>query len=306
MKKTALALMFLVAAQALSLAQQAPHFSQFTFSKLNLNPALLGGYESFTVSGFYRHQWFGVEGAPRTGLLNVVAPLTRHRAVVGMSLAYDQIGMTRTGSAAASYTYVVQLRNGLKVLGGLTGAVEYGSIDYTMANPADPLDALIGDVAEGVWRPNFGAGAAVHARNWYAGISVPRFLRNHLYRSHRADASARAYNELFLTGGIDVRIASMARFRPGMLVSVNPSAPMDIAIDASFLLYNQFILAAAYRLDDALTAAVQYRLNPMWKMGVAYDFTISGLNRYSNGTAEIMLEYSLDRVTDGTRHIRFF
>lgn len=306
MKKTIIVLAFISTLQGIALGQQAPHFSQFTFSKLNLNPALLGGYEAFTVSGFYRHQWFGVEGAPRTGLLNVVAPLTRHRAVLGMSLAYDQIGMTRTGSATASYTYVVQLRNGLKVLGGLSGAVEYGSIDFSMANPADPLDALIGDVAEGAWRPNFGAGAAVHARNWYAGISVPRFLKNHLYRSHRTDAKTRAYNEFFLTGGVDVRLASMARFRPGMLVTVNPSAPMDLAFDASFLLYNQFILAAAYRLDDALTAAVQYRLNPMWKMGVSYDFTVSGLNRYSNGTAEIMLEYSLDRVTDGTRHIRFF
>ena len=79
-----------------------------------------------------------------------------------------------------------------------------------------------------------------------------------------------------------------------------------LLFDLSVLLMNQFILGAAYRLDDAVSAIVQYRLSSQWKMGLGYDMTVSPLNEYSNGTAEIMLEYSLDRAVDGNRHIRFF
>lgn len=107
-------------------------------------------------------------------------------------------------------------------------------------------------------------------------------------------------------GGVDIGLSPNFRVRPGALLSYNPSAPVDIAFDVSVLLMNQLILGAAYRLDDALSGIVQYRISPEWKLGVGYDFTISALNQYSNGTAEIMLEYSLDRASDGTRHIRFF
>ena len=96
------------------------------------------------------------------------------------------------------------------------------------------------------------------------------------------------------------------RVRPGVLMSYNPSAPLDLGFDLSMLLMNQLIIGAAYRLDDAFSGIIQYRVSTQWKLGMGYDFTVSALNQYSNGTAEIMLEYSLDRATDGTRHIRFF
>jgi type IX secretion system PorP/SprF family membrane protein len=288
-------------------AQQAGHFSQYTFNKLNFNPALLGAYEALTLSGFYRHQWFGVAGAPRTGLLNVIAPLTRHNTVLGMSLSYDQIGMTQTGQAAASYTYVVRMNNGMQLMGGLNGMVEYGRVDWTLADPSNPQDGLIGDGAENVWKPNFGAGLGINTRSWYVGLSVPRFLKNHLFRGNQVDEpKAIAFNEIYLMGGVDFRLGNNVRFRPSLLISYNPSAPLDIAGDASFLMFNRLILGAAYRLEDAATAFVQYRFSPQWKMGVAYDFTLSDLNHYSNGSAEFMMEYTFDRAEDGTRHIRFF
>ncbi len=294
-----------LSASGIAGAQQSPQFSQFTFNKLNFNPALVGAYEALTISGFYRHQWFGVEGAPRTGLLNVVAPLTRHNTILGMSLSYDQIGMTQTGTATASYTYRVQFRNGVQVLGGLLGVLEYGRVNWPMADPMDANDAMIGGQAGTAWKPNFGAGIALNTTSWYLGISVPRFMKYHLFRGGD-QMDVEDYREWYMMGGLDIPLSPTIRFRPGTLLSYNPSAPLDLALDASLLFYSQFIVGASYRLDDALTGFVQYRMSPQWKMGIAYDFTVSRLNRHSDGTAEIMLEYSLVKMQDGTRHIRFF
>lgn len=287
--------------------QNAAQFTQFTFNKLNFNPALVGAYDALTISGFYRHQWFGVEGAPRTGLVNVVAPLSRHNTVLGGSISYDQIGMTQTGNASLSYAYQIHFKNGMKLLGGLLGSVEYGRVDWTMANPQDVNDALLGEGMENIWKPNFGAGVSLNARNWYVGFSVPRFMRNHLFRGTMPDDMNMAdFREYYFMGGLDFGFGPDVRFRPGMLMSYNPSAPFNWAFDASLLLFNQFVTGVAYRLDDAGTVFLQYRMSPEWKMGFAYDFTVSPLNNYSHGTAEIMLEYTWDRVQEGVRHIRFF
>lgn len=288
-------------------AQQSAQFTQFTFNKLNFNPSLTGAYEALTFTGFYRHQWFGVEGAPRTGMVNVVAPLTRHNTVLGLAVSYDQIGMTQTGQATASYAYVMRMPSGLQLLGGLSGTVEYGRVDWSMADPGDLGDQLLGTGMENIWKPNFGAGLTLHNRSWYVGVSVPRFLKNALFRGPKdQQGSAADYREIYGMAGFDVGVSPGFRIRPGVLMSYNPAAPLDLGFDLSVLLMNQFILGAAYRLDDAVSAIVQYRLSSQWKMGLGYDMTVSPLNEYSNGTAEIMLEYSLDRAVDGNRHIRFF
>ncbi len=288
-------------------AQHSAQFTQFTFNKLNFNPSLVGTYDALTFTGMYRHQWFGVEGAPRTGMVNIIAPLSQHNAVLGMAMSYDLIGVTQTGQATASYAYILHMAGGLQLLGGLSGTLEYGRINWDLADPADVGDPLVGTGLENVWKPNFGAGLTLNNKAWYIGISVPRFLKNHLYRDNtNSEIKTGDIREVFGMAGFDIGLAPQCRVRPGVLLSYNPSAPMDIAFDLSVLLMNQLILGVAYRLDDAISGVVQYRISPQWKLGVGYDFTVSALNQYSNGTAEIMLEYSLDKASEGTRHIRFF
>lgn len=287
-------------------SQQAAQFSQYTFNKLNFNPGLVGAYDALTITGIYRHQWFGIEGAPRTGLLNVVAPLTRFNTVLGLSTGYDQIGMTRTGHATATYSYIIKFKNGLQVSPGISGTIEYGQVDWTLANPANQNDNMLGEGNGNKWSPNFGLGVAMNTRSWYLGVSLPRILKYHLFRGENDEYKSYQYRELYVMGGVDIGLGRMVRFRPGILMTYNPSAPFDFGLDGSFLLMNQFIVGAAYRLDDALSAFVQYRISPEWKIGFAYDFTVSKLNTHSNGTAEILLEYSLDKMLSGTRNLRFF
>ena len=47
-------------------AQQDVQYSQFIFNKMAYNPAYAGSKEAMTLGALYRHQWQGVEGAPRT------------------------------------------------------------------------------------------------------------------------------------------------------------------------------------------------------------------------------------------------
>ena len=47
-------------------AQQDPKFSQFFISGLGYNPAYAGSRDAMSGVLFYRNQWVGIEGGPKT------------------------------------------------------------------------------------------------------------------------------------------------------------------------------------------------------------------------------------------------
>ncbi|MDH3710141.1 MAG: type IX secretion system membrane protein PorP/SprF, partial [Cyclobacteriaceae bacterium] len=53
-------------------------------------------------------------------------------------------------------------------------------------------------------------------------------------------------------------------------------------------------VGASYRSGDAFLWLFQLQLNEKFKFGYAYDMTSSGLNQFSNGTHELMLNFQID------------
>jgi hypothetical protein len=49
----------------------------------------------------------------------------------------------------------------------------------------------------------------------------------------------------------------------------------------------------SYRSSDAVVGMIELKLNPMFRLGYAYDHNISDLVNYNSGTHEFMLRYEL-------------
>ena len=77
MKKAFYTYILLMLSSTFVLAQQDAQFSQYMFNGIYINPAYAGYKEQLNVHAFYRNQWSGVNGAPRTGSLAVdaIAPM---------------------------------------------------------------------------------------------------------------------------------------------------------------------------------------------------------------------------------------
>ena len=76
-------------------AQQELMTSQYMFNGLFLNPAYAGSHPYASATVLHRSQWVGMEGAPRTNLLGLDAPLMDGKMGVGVTFSHDVIGISR-------------------------------------------------------------------------------------------------------------------------------------------------------------------------------------------------------------------
>lgn len=287
--------------------QSDPHYTQFMHNKMAINPAYAGSKEVLTFTSLYRNQWSGVTGAPTTFALNAHAPFFSNRCGAGISLVGDQHGFFKSYNIGLNYSYRIPMKNGATFSIGLSGQIEYGQIDFTMIDPADMNDEDIPTSETSRINPNVGLGFYYSHPQYYVGLSVPSFMRTAVY-SNDPDGGVNL-NQLrtyHLMGGFMTRINHAVQFKPALLVTYNPSTPIEVDVNASFLFMDKIWVGASYRLGDSFDAMIQYQFNPQIRAGVAVDLTTSELSQYSPGSFEVMLEYGLNFEGKGMNHLRYF
>src|ERR1700744_1567171 len=100
----------LLCAANVSQAQNYPHYTMFMFNKLLYNPAYAGNKDLTTVNAYYRDQWTGIDGAPKTFTVSVDGPVGsymkpfRHVAL-GLLISNEQLGVVNNTNVMAYYAY---------------------------------------------------------------------------------------------------------------------------------------------------------------------------------------------------------
>jgi len=288
-------------------AQQDVQYSQFIFNKMAYNPAYAGSKEAMTLGAIYRHQWQGIEGAPRTLSAFAHAPFLNNRCGAGLAITSDRIGMVDNSYIDLNYAYRIALQKETVLSVGLLTRFEYSRVDWTKAETVDFGDQLIPTETNqsGV---NFGLGMYLSSKNYYVGLSVPSLLKTTLYNSSEFFGinEISKYRSYYLMGGIIARVADNVMFKPAMMISYSPNAPFELDMNASFLFMQAFWIGATYRLGDSVDAVLQYQLSKQFKLGLATDFTLSELRDYTSGSFEVMIEYLFFYDKEGINNIRFF
>ncbi len=289
------------------MAQSDVIYTHFMFNKLAYNPAYAGSRGAFDLSGIYRQQWAGIDGAPQTGTFNVHTPFAGGRNAAGLSLTSDQIGKVNTNALDLYYAYHLQLNGKGKLSLGLQGRIEQARIAWSEAKPLDLDDEQIPVGDESVFAPNFGVGAYYYTDKYFAGFSVPRLLRNALY----LDQSDRSIDRngirtYYMMGGANIRLGMKTQLVPSFLVSYNPNAPVDIDLNANLRFLDAFWVGASYRLSDSFDAMVGYEFKNGLRLGMAVDYTTSELQKATTGGYEVLLGYTFKCKDCNVSHLRFF
>lgn len=171
-------LFFLVA--QFTFGQQLPIFSQYQEGDHFTNPALLSNgllkYDlNSTASLVYRHQWTGIEDAPRTSLGRFEHWDDDYNFSYGGSFIYDETGPTSFMGIYGKAGYGVELSRDWLLSVALSG----GIVQYRIkANELNFLEE--GDIAQNNQvrlYPDLGAGAVLYYdRKYYVGFSVPQVI----------------------------------------------------------------------------------------------------------------------------------
>ncbi len=268
-----------------SFGQQDPQFSQNMFNRLYTNAAVAGSNDAICATLIYRTQWVGFEGAPKTGVFGVEAPLGKFG--LGLSVATDKLGFENTLQAKLAVAYHFPVGN----TGKLGIGVDIGYMqktldgDFIYNDPNDPSIPL-GSVSGSAF-PDLGAGLYYSSSKAYAGLSASHLIENKIKFGNAESTSKRHY---YLQGGYSFQLSPSLALKPSVFVkSDGTSTQFDI--NANVHIKDIFWIGASYRLEDAVVLMAGLNIFKGLRLGYSYDMTTSDIKSHSSGSHEIMLGY---------------
>lgn len=275
-------------------AQQLPQFTQYMFNTISVNPAYAGSRETLSIVGLHRSQWVGIEGAPSTQTLSIHTPLRNEKIGLGLSFIKDELGYENFSYLYGDFSYTIQTGDQSRLAFGLKAGFTQYSLDNEFRNdPSISPDQVIFGI-ENRWSPNIGAGVYWHTNRWYLGLSTPRILNTNLNRKEGFEALERI--SYYFTGGYVFDISNNTKFKPAFLVKATNGAPISYDLTANFLFYEKFWLGGSYRINEsaaALGAIADFQVSKQIRIGYAYEYPLSDLNAYTDGTHEIIVMFEL-------------
>jgi type IX secretion system PorP/SprF family membrane protein len=283
-------------------AQQYPVFSQYYFNELVINPAFAGSHVQLSMNATYRSQWVNFPGAPKTFSFSGHSSLFNGKIGVGLLVNSDQIGSYNNKNVYGFYAYKIRLNNGTLSM-GLQAGLNLLRADFSKLNLVDQTDPSFSSTNG--FKPNFGAGLYYHQKNFFLGFSVPFILNNGVTANVATTLDqikeARYY---FLRGGAIFPIdrANNVKFNPSILVRGQEGQPLSVDLNAGFVFYDAMSVGASWRNVDALITFVDFKLTDHFHFAYSYDWTTSGINTYSNGSHEFLINYRA-KITKGHRGI---
>ncbi len=277
-----------------SFAQQDPQLTQYMFDRLSINPAVAGTTGQLCATGFFRQQWSGFDGAPKTGLFNAHMPINKISSGVGLSVYVDELGQQQSTFARLSYSFHRKIGPGTFGIGLSAGLLAHtlGNNWIARDNVAD--DSAIPAVGRSDSGFDLGAGLYYTSPTFWIGLSS-----THLTELELDDVSIKAVRHYFVQAGYDWAINGDKKYvlQPSTLIKSDGTST-QVDLTATFLYNNQVWLGVSYRTEDAIAPLIGYQFElpnkkSMLKIGYSYDVTTSRLKNYSSGTHEIMLNYCM-------------
>lgn len=295
-----------------SFAQQDAQFSQYMFNSLIINPAYAGYKEELNLSLLHRNQWVGLPGSPKTQTLMVDGAFFHNRNVgLGLSIVHDKIGLQSQTAAYANYSYRVPVGEKSRLAFGLALGVSQYSLNAGQANIEDPNDPNFNSGNQNHLAPDGKFGIHYSNENFYAGASVTNLISSSLnYQQTGKDAIARQGKHYFITSGYLVELNDNIKFKPSIMFRDDTKGPSNLDLNAFFLFKEAVWLGVSYRSGlnlwqkpewesgafkkNAVVGLVEMFFAKKYRLGYAYDHSLSDLGGYTNGTHEISLGLTIN------------
>ncbi|MDY0989728.1 type IX secretion system membrane protein PorP/SprF [Flavobacterium sp. CFBP9031] len=286
-------------------AQQDPQYTQYMYNTLTVNSAYAGSLGHLAITGIYRTQWVGIEGAPDTQSFSLDTPVGKNVGL-GISIVNEEIGPTEEQYLDANFSYSIKSGETHKLSFGIKGGGRVINIDWSKGSYKDP-DVQFRENITNKFLPVVGAGLYWHGERDYIGLSVPNFMTRERYTYD--DISEDLVNQrihVYLIGGYVFDLSAHTKFKPAVFLKYVAGAPIIADISANFMFNNALTLGVSYRTSDSVSGLVGIQITPMIMAGYAYDYTTTALQNYNSGTHEIMLRFELVSRKKGLKSPRFF
>ncbi|MCZ4245118.1 PorP/SprF family type IX secretion system membrane protein [Pedobacter punctiformis] len=292
-------------------AQQDAQFSQYMFNGIYINPAYAGYREQLNVHAFYRNQWTGIDGAPKTLSFAIDAIANDGNVGLALQASSDRLGAQRNTAIYANYAYRIRLNNdgtSRLAFGIGAGAVQLG-IDGSLLDPND-FEREQPTGLQSTIVPDARAGVFYSNNRFYAGFSADNLISQYIDINQYAFIP-KPKPHYYLTAGMLLPLSADVLLKPSFLLKDDRGGPTSLDLNAFFIISDKIWVGGSYRTGiklydksylqkdlsqlNSAVAAVQLFPSQNLRIGYAYDFSIGPLQGYSSGTHEISIGYFFNR-----------
>ena len=282
--------------------QQPPQYTQYMYNTAILN----SGYSAngiLEATLLHRSQWVGIDGAPEAQSLSVQGRL-REKIGLGLTVVNDNIGAANNLDVNGLFSYEIPTGYTTKLSLGINAGIDILKVDWSKGTFEDGQDPIFAENVNKL-RPVFGAGAYFHGDRWYVGVSSHNFLNSQIYSDDEEEVTDRKSQYYFMAGYV-IDLSDNLKFKPSVLTKHVSGAPITVDVSGNFLIKEILALGLAYRYNDAVSALAGLHISRSFFLGYSYDYSITGLRSYNDGSHEIILKYNLFDSKKRALSPRFF
>ena len=312
MKKRLLILLFCFAGIVRVSAQQDAQFSQYMFNGIYINPAYAGYREVWNAHAFYRNQWGGFPGAPKTISLAVDGIAHEKRYGLALQVVNDKIGLQESTSLYGNFSVRIPIEyeeSGKTLSLGIGAGFIQNRIRVDEFDPtSDPVgdDPTLYNAVANRFTPDASIGVFYNSNSFYVGLSADNLITSaYDAKSDSPNPFAERKIHMYFTAGALIPVSEVLQFKPTMLLKEDFAGPTSLDINA-FMLFNEKVwIGAGYRTAlfnkeliqtdlkkaGAIIGMAELFIGQKIRVGYAYEYSInnSALNNYP--TNEISLSY---------------
>ncbi|MCW3806924.1 PorP/SprF family type IX secretion system membrane protein [Plebeiibacterium marinum] len=276
-------------------AQQEPLYTQYMFNTVSVNPAYAGTRNAMNMLLLSRVQWAGLEGAPRTYNFTMHTPINNYKMGLGFSIVADSYGPVDNTYFNFNYAYRINITEETVLSMGIKGGIYNYHVGLYDLNVGSDSDVSFNGTYEKKFQPNAGMGLYLYGKNWYTGFSIPKLIQTDLTGTQTAASNiSDLKRHYFLMAGYVFDVNNDLKFKPSFINKVVEGAPLSTDVTAQLLYKNTYWVGATYRLGDAVAFLANVQLNRQLMVGYSYDFSVSSMASYNNGSHEIIISYDFD------------
>ena len=285
--------------------QQEAQFTQFIHSTQSYNPAYVGLDGEKSLVALYRAQWIGIEGAPKTQVINYGSPTRWKGLAIGFGLLNDKIGPTSETLLNLDISYTIDLSSDARIAFGIKASAHILDINFSLLNQDYSLgpDPVLNNSIDNRLYPNIGAGVFYYTPDFYLGLSVPTFLEPQ-YFENSSLSKAKEKIHFYLHTGFVKEVSNEVLLRPSVLFKAVAGAPLQTDLSLAMLLKDKVTFGLSYRVKAAVSGLIGYQFSDHFFTGISYDRAATDLGQeiFNSGSIELVLKY---RFTKTPSKIRF-
>ncbi len=291
MKKLVVSILMAAGLSAGLKAQQLTFQSQYMLNHYLINPGAAGALDYMPISTSFRQQWAGFTDAPRTQMLSSNLKLNDEMGV-GLILSNDITGPLRNMGLQASYAYHIRINDKSKLGFGLSAVLNRHTLDGSQFVLNDAVDNTLNGSQLSSFNPDAAFGAYYYGENFFAGLSIMQLLHSKFKFGDEINKENKEVRHYFLSGGYTFDLGGDFKLEPSALIKYVYAAPVQFDINTRVFYKDNLWTGLSFRNQDAIAFNLGIKRD-QFVVGYSYDFTMSNIKNYSQGTHELYIEYQI-------------